>query len=206
MHVKARMTAFSGLLLALSVVCMALGSVIETNTLFLLAAASYFVGIIIREFGMKAGVAFYLADILLGFLVTPNKFYVISFAAMGFYILAAEGSWRFLGKSSEKMQKSWIFWVMKYVGFNLMYIPMVLIFQELLFMKELSGGLLLAVLAAGQVGVWIYDRAYEYVQVHIWNKFRGKLLNECSYLIGYCPSVDFLVYYRHYACSNVTAK
>ena len=84
MHVKARMTAFSGLLLALSVVCMALGSVIETNTLFLLAAASYFVGIIIREFGMKAGVAFYLADILLGFLVTPNKFYVISFAAMGF--------------------------------------------------------------------------------------------------------------------------
>lgn len=67
MHVKARMTAFSGLLLALSVVCMALGSVIETNTLFLLAAASYFVGIIIREFGMKAGVAFYLADILLGF-------------------------------------------------------------------------------------------------------------------------------------------
>ena len=170
-------TAFSGLLLALSVVCMALGSVIETNTLFLLAAASYFVGIIIREFGMKAGVAFYLADILLGFLVTPNKFYVISFAAMGFYILAAEGSWRFLGKSSEKMQKSWIFWVMKYVVFNLMYIPMVLIFQELLFMKELSGGLLLAVLAAGQVGVWIYDRAYEYVQVHIWNKFRGKLLN-----------------------------
>ena len=149
MHVKARMTAFSGLLLALSVVCMALGSVIETNTLFLLAAASYFVGIIIREFGMKAGVAFYLADILLGFLVTPNKFYVISFAAMGFYILAAEGSWRFLGKSSEKMQKSWIFWVMKYVVFNLMYIPMVLIFQELLFMKELSGGLLLAVLAAG---------------------------------------------------------
>ena len=126
------MTAFSGLLLALSVVCMALGSVIETNTLFLLAAASYFVGIIIREFGMKAGVAFYLAD---------------------------------------------IFWVMKYVVFNLMYIPMVLIFQELLFMKELSGGLLLAVLAAGQVGVWIYDRAYEYVQVHIWNKFRGKLLN-----------------------------
>ena len=171
------MTAFSGLLLALSVVCMALGSVIETNTLFLLAAASYFVGIIIREFGMKAGVAFYLADILLGFLVTPNKFYVISFAAMGFYILAAEGSWRFLGKSSEKMQKSWIFWVMKYVVFNVMYIPMVLIFQELLFMKELSGGLLLAVLAAGQVGVWIYDRAYEYVQVHIWNKFRGKLLN-----------------------------
>ena len=176
MHVKAKVTAFSGLLLALSVVCMALGSVIETNTLFLLAAASYFVGIIIREFGMKAGVAFYLADILLGFLVTPNKFYVISFAAMGFYILALEGAWRLLGKGGEKLQKTWIFWGIKYVVFNVMYIPMVLGFQELLFSRNLSGALLAAVLVAGQIGVWIYDRAYEYVQAHLWSKFRGRLL------------------------------
>ena len=107
MHVKTRMLAFGGLFLALSVVCMALGSVIETNTLFLLAAASYFVGIVIREYGMKAGAAFYLADVLLGFLITPNKFYVISFAAMGFYILAAEGSFRYSreksGKCAEEM-------------------------------------------------------------------------------------------------------
>ena len=57
MHVKAKKMAFGGLFLAL-VVCMSLGSVIETNTLFLLAAASFFVGIVIREFGMKAGAAF----------------------------------------------------------------------------------------------------------------------------------------------------
>lgn len=44
MHVKAKMIAFGGLLLALCVVFMALGSVIETSTLFLLAAASFFVG------------------------------------------------------------------------------------------------------------------------------------------------------------------
>ena len=35
MHVKAKQIAFGGLLLAVTVVCMALGSVIETNTLFL---------------------------------------------------------------------------------------------------------------------------------------------------------------------------
>ena len=96
MHVKAKKTAIAGLLLAFTIVCIAMGSVIETNTLFLLAAASYFVGIIIREFGMRTGAAFYLADVLLGFLVTPNKFYVISFAAMGFYILAVEAVWRLL--------------------------------------------------------------------------------------------------------------
>ena len=43
MHVKAKAIAFGGLALALSIVFMALGSVIESNTLFLLAAASYFV-------------------------------------------------------------------------------------------------------------------------------------------------------------------
>ena len=78
MHVKGKMMAFCGLFLALSVVCMSLGSVIKTNTLFLLAAASFFVGIVIREFGMKAGAAFYVADVLLGFLIAPNKFYVFS--------------------------------------------------------------------------------------------------------------------------------
>ena len=43
MHVKAKTMAFGGLLLALSVVFMALGSIIETSTLFLLAAASFVV-------------------------------------------------------------------------------------------------------------------------------------------------------------------
>ena len=61
MHVNAKKMAFGGLLLALTIVCMVLGSVIESNTLFLLAAASYFVGIFIREAGMRTGGAFYLA-------------------------------------------------------------------------------------------------------------------------------------------------
>ena len=55
MHVKAKSMAVCGLMLALSVVCMVLGSVIETSTLFLLAAASYFTGIVIREFGPFMG-------------------------------------------------------------------------------------------------------------------------------------------------------
>ena len=36
MHIKAKKMAFGGLLLALSVICMILGSVIETGTLFCL--------------------------------------------------------------------------------------------------------------------------------------------------------------------------
>ena len=63
MHLKAKRAAFGGLLLAMTVIFMFLGSVIETNTLFLLAAASFFVGVVFREFGQMTGLAFYLSAV-----------------------------------------------------------------------------------------------------------------------------------------------
>lgn len=175
MHIKAKTMAFGGLLLALSAVCMALGSVIETNTLFLLAAASYFVGIVIREFGIRTGAAFYAADVLLGFMTAPNKIYVISFAAMGFYILVVEAAWRFMAKR-RRLQKKLLFWCVKYAVFNALYIPVLLAFQELLLPGwTLSDEMAAGIIAAGQIGLFLYDRAYEYVQAHVWQKFRGRL-------------------------------
>ncbi|MGC4019162.1 MAG: hypothetical protein QM793_08005 [Muricomes sp.] len=177
MHVNAKKMALGGLLLALTIVCMALGSVIETNTLFLLAAASYFVGIMIREMGMRMGLAFYLAAVLLGFFLAPNKLYVVSFAAMGFYILAVELAWNMFGRASERINRKVLFWAVKYLIFNLLYIPALVFFQQLLFGRSLSLPWMLGMIAAGQAGLWIYDRAYEYVQQHIWGKFRGRLLS-----------------------------
>ena len=63
MHLNTKKIAFAGVMLALTEVGIALGSVIETNTLFLLAAASFFVGIVIQEFGLKSGAGFLLAGI-----------------------------------------------------------------------------------------------------------------------------------------------
>lgn len=175
MHVKGKMMAFGGLFIALSVVCMSLGSVIESNTLFLLAAASFFVGIVIREFGMKVGAAFYVADVLLGLLIAPNKFYVLSFAAMGLYIVIIEAAWRFLGRSSQT-QRQTIFWAVKYVAFNVMFIPALLLFQELILGgRELSPVMTAGIWIVGQIALFIYDRAYEYVQAHVWTKIRGKM-------------------------------
>ena len=103
MHVKAKTMAFSGLLLALTVIFMVLGSVIETSTLFLLAAASFFVGIIIREFGLRIGAAFYAAGVILGFITAPNKFYVFTFAAMGLYIWGKRAGRRFFFLNTESL-------------------------------------------------------------------------------------------------------
>ena len=176
MHVKAKTVALGGLLLALTVVFMALGSIIETSTLFLLAAASFFVGIVVREFGLRTGGAFYLAAVLLGAVTAPNKFYVLTFAAMGVYIWGIEAVWRWLERHPEMTQRYKVFWIAKYVIFNIVYIPVVLIFRELLFGQTVSDGIMAAVIAGGQIGLFIYDRAYDYVQVYMWGKMRGRFL------------------------------
>ncbi len=176
MHVKARTLAFGGLLLALSVVFMALGSIIETSTLFLLAAASFFVGIVVREFGLRAGAAFYIAAVLLGFITAPNKFYVLTFAAMGFYIWGIEAAWRWLERHPQYRNRRMIFWIFKYVIFNIVYIPIVILFRDLLFARAVSDVLMAGVLIGGQVGLFIYDKAYEYAQAHMWGKMRGRIM------------------------------
>ncbi|MEE1086620.1 MAG: hypothetical protein U0L05_05580 [Schaedlerella sp.] len=178
MHVGAKRMAISGMLLAFTVICMFLGGVIETNTLFLLAAAAYFVGIIQREFGLKFGWAFWIAAAALGFILVPNKFYVLSYSGMALYILVIEGAWNLLGKYSEIGKKKSIFWMIKYIVFNLMYIPIVIIFQEVLFARTLPGVILAGVLAAGQIGLFIFDQAYEYVQANTWKKLRRRLLGD----------------------------
>lgn len=175
MHIKAKKMAFGGVLLALCVLCMVMGSVIETGTLFFLAAGSYFVGIVVREMSMRMGGAFYLAAVFLGIILAPNKFYVLSFAAMGFYILAVEGMWRCLAKGPEKFRRRSLFRWMKFVLFNVMYIPIILLFQEFLFAGGLSGPMEILAIAGGWVLLWIYDNAYEYFQGHLWPGFRGRI-------------------------------
>ena len=57
MHVNAKKTAISGLLMALSVVLIVLSGILDFSTLFFLAAAAFFVGIIIKEYGIGYGTA-----------------------------------------------------------------------------------------------------------------------------------------------------
>lgn len=177
MHVKAKEIAFGGLLLALSVVFMSLGSLIETGTFFLLAAASFFVGIVIRESGLRTGTAFYIAAFILGFFTAPNKLYVFTFVFMGFYILAREAVWKWLEKKPEITGRYRIYQAVKYVIFNIIYLPVLFLFRQLLFPQVLSAAALAGVIVGGQIVLFLYDRAYDYVQLHIWGRLRGKIFS-----------------------------
>ena len=176
MHVKAKTVALGGLLLALTVVFMALGSIIETSTLFLLAASFIFRGH--RNPGIRAeSRRSFLSGCGSARIITaPNKFYVLTFAAMGFYIWGIEAVWRWLEKRPDMGRRHTVFWLSKYVIFNIMYIPIVFLFRDLLFPEAIPGAGMLAIVVGGQVGLFIYDRAYDYVQVHMWGKIRGRVL------------------------------
>lgn len=167
--------ALAGLMAALSTILLVLSAVIESNSLFLIAAASFLVGIAIREWGIRLGTAFLAASVLLGLLLAPNKFYCVTFAAMGLYQLITEVLWnKTFGKGMSK-QANLMFWIGKYIVFNCIYIPALLFFQELLFVKEVNGGMLLVFWGIGQVALLIYDKAHTYFQTVIWNRMRGKI-------------------------------
>lgn len=177
MHLKAKRAAFGGLLLAMTVIFMFLGSVIETNTLFLLAAASFFVGVVFREFGQMTGLAFYLSAVLLGFLLAPNKLYVITFAGMGFYIWGREFIWKILERSAGVKRKMQWYRLAKVILFNGLYLPLILGYGELFFGGEISEWLRYSSVLAGQVIFALYDKAYDYVQLQIWGKIRNRLFS-----------------------------
>ena len=152
----------------------ALGSVIETNTLFLLAAASFFVGIVIQEFGLKSGAGFLLAGILLAILLSPNKLYVVSYAFMGFYILIIETIWHFSGRASGWIRSRNFFWLMKYLVFNVLYIPGLIYFWSMLSEKKTVKGIMLMSVVFGQFILFVFDKTYEYAMGKIWKENRHK--------------------------------
>ncbi len=181
MLLNARKLAFLGLLLAVTVILIILSGIFEFNTLFLLAAASFGVGIAIRESSVRIGTGFYLAAIMVSLMLAPNKFYIITFAAMGLYILIIEftfdklNQFRWKPLDSSVGNRSKIYWVLKYLAFNLMYLPMLFLLPKLIYPGELKGSLLALLILVGQIALFVFDAAYRYFQGTIWGKIRNKL-------------------------------
>lgn len=174
-----RKLAFLSLLMALAVVLIILSGVLEFNTLFLLALASFGVGIAYREGGFAAGFGFLAGSIILSVLLAPNKFYCITYGAMASYLLASEFLYDKLFQVKNMAVKVKLLWILKYIAFNLMYIPLLIFAPKLIYAGTLDERLILLMFAGGQVVLFLYDKGYRYFQGNIWEKVRKKLkLNE----------------------------
>ena len=172
MHLNTKRLAFLSLLLAVTVLLVILSGVLEFNTLFLLAAASFCVGIAIRESNLRYGVGFYIAAVLLSLILAPNKFYCITFSAMGLYIIVAEFSYDKMLLIKSVKNRKMILWLIKYVTFNAMYLAILLILPSLIYSGNIKPEILAVLILVGQIVLYVYDRAYYYVQKDIWSRAR----------------------------------
>ena len=175
MHVSARKIAFLGLMLAFTIILIILSGVFEFNTLFLLCGASFFVGIAINEVGFVLGSGFYVASILLGLILAPNKLYVLTYSMLGFYVVVIEGVWRKLVYLQDEKKRYILFSILKLVVFNIMYLPMIIFFPKLIFTGELNEVLYLVFILGGQVVLFIYDKAYHHFFTKHWTKLRRQM-------------------------------
>jgi hypothetical protein len=175
MHLSTRKLAFLGLLTSVTVLLIIFSGVFDFNTIFLLAAASFCVGIAFRESGYRMAFGFYIASTLLGFLLAPNKIYCITFAAMGIYILASEYAYDRLKVDKDNKSSKGKLWVVKYILFNLMYIPALIFLPKLFYAGKINSIMFVGILLFGQIALFVYDIAYRYFQGSIWGKVRDRL-------------------------------
>lgn len=178
MHVNAKKLSVSGLLMAFAVIFIVLSGILDFCTLFLLAAAAFFVGIIIREFGLRYGTAYFVGCLVLGVLLAPQKLYCITYAMMGIYVLGVESLWYYIGKHSKWEKRQLVFQIGKFVIFNIMYLPVLFLFPKLLFAGEIPDTMLLILVLVGQIALFVYDKAYEYFLIRMWGQIRVKIFGK----------------------------
>lgn len=160
MHVnRTRALAETALMAALSVVLLLLGTFISVNTLFFTALAAYLIGYSIQKHGLKYGGIQFAACVLLDVFVNPDKFHWILYLCLGGYLLVSEWVFRKANRAQEGRKKLRRQLIYNWILFNIIYIPLVFFFRELLFAGEIPGGTLVLWLA-GQIGWLVYDKAY----------------------------------------------
>lgn len=176
MHVGTKNIAIAGLLAAFTAVMLFLSSAIESNSLIFIGVASFCVGIAIREWGVRFGAGFLIASSLVNVIVAPNKFYCLTFAGMGLYLVLSECLWEKIAAKKCMKNRTLILWIGRYLIFNCMYIPVLILFPQFIFTKSVTGKLFALFLIGGQVALFVYDSAYSYFQGKVWTRLRVKLM------------------------------
>jgi len=116
----------NGILIALTVVTLLFATVLPTSRLSLYALSSFYVSIVIVEYGIRNGWAFYFASGLLALIVIPDKIGLIPYAIFfGLY-----GIIKFY---LEKISKIYVEYIVKLIYFNASLLITILLIREFFF-------------------------------------------------------------------------
>ncbi len=174
MHVKSKEIAWGGIMMALAAILIALSGVIESSSLFLLAAASFLTGMVERRISIKASILFMAGAFLVGFFIAPQKLYCFTFAGFSVYVALAE----FFRKRNGGVAV----WIAKGACYHiLLATALVLIkyffgFDTYGILGRLGGvtAFSFIIAAAAAEALWIiFDRAY----IFFMNRYGDRLLN-----------------------------
>ena len=174
MHVNVKKLVYAGLCLAISMVLILLEGVFGMSTLFLLSLSGFFAGIVIRESGFKMGAAYIVSSLALAFFIAPDKIKIVTYMVVEIYVFAREGIWELLAKRTIKdVKKTNLIYVLsKLIVFNILTVPMVLIFPQLL-LPDVNIKWMLIAIALLQPAWFIGDKAYDAFQLGIWDRIKG---------------------------------
>ena len=139
-------------MLALSVVVLFFSSIVPGMELTVLAVSGVIAMIVVSETSIKGGIVFYAANVLLAFLIIPNKSILLLYA----FIF---GPYSIIKKVIERFVKNKIVqYILKLAGFNILMGVGVLIFKEAFFAGiELPDMAWYIILIAAQVMLILYD-------------------------------------------------
>ena len=156
MLLNARQMAYLGLLLAICEVLLYLSAVISVNTLALLFLAACCVGIACILSSPGKGGVFFLASLVLGFLIIPNRLYLLTYAGLGIYILILEG----LQPRMLMKYPVWSIWAVKLGVFNVVYIPILFLAPQLIYSGDLPAWMILGLILIGNAIIVLFDSLY----------------------------------------------
>ena len=161
MYLRSKKIAFLGLLTAFSVVLIVLSGVFEFSTFFFLALAAFCVGIAIQETGVKLGAGVFVATVILGLLMAPNKLYCFTYSALSVYIIAIEFTVRLIEKKvADLKQRRNVTIILKFVYFNLIYLPILFLLPKLIYSGEFTSIVYVIAIVGGQLIFYLFDRVY----------------------------------------------
>ena len=169
MHVTSKEMAMLGTLAGLCVLFICLGSILESNTLFLLGAAPLCFGAALKDYGFRLGGGFLAATMALSLLLSGNKLYCLTYLGMCVYLMIR--MFVFKGRMQRGIKEA-----LCYAAFNIMYIPVIILAPKLVFHGTFNSLLFLFFIVGGQIVLFIYNYVLNWFLYTGWIQFKKRFL------------------------------
>jgi hypothetical protein len=149
---RVKSIALGGILLAFTVICVFLASILPTSVLSLYAISSLFISVIIIEFGTKAGWVFYLASSILSVILIPRLEVIPFVVFFGLYGL--------IKLYIERLHSRVLEYILKLIYFNICLVLALIFLKEIIMVGVSLATPIYVAAALLEVVFLVYDYVY----------------------------------------------